>query len=67
MLDGKANFKRLTVDLGLGWEKPLGADFYFYAEGRVWIPASDYPSKHIFINNNAPVAAMVNIGLRLLF
>src|SRR5687768_4265948 len=23
---GKANFKRLTADLGLGWEAPIGAD-----------------------------------------
>ncbi|HEY6062328.1 MAG TPA: hypothetical protein VIV35_01895, partial [Chitinophagaceae bacterium] len=39
---GKANFKRLTADLGLGWEVPLGADIFFYAEGRAWIPTTDY-------------------------
>ena len=65
--EGKANFKRLTADLGLGWEKPIGADFFLYAEGRVWIPASDYPSKYIFVNDNAPLAAMMNVGLRILF
>lgn len=65
--EGKANFKRLTADLGLGWEKPVGADFFLYAEGRVWIPASDYPSKYIFVNDNAPLAAMMNVGLRILF
>ena len=65
--EGKANFKRLTLDLGLGWETPLGADIFFYAEGRAWIPTTDYPSKYIFINNNAPVTGMVNAGIRILF
>lgn len=67
VLSGKANFKRLTVDLGLGWETPIGGDFYFYTEGRVWIPTTDYPSKYIFVNNNAPLTGMFNAGLRLLF
>ena len=65
--NGRANFKRLTADLALGFEKPIGADFFFYSEGRVWIPASDYPSKYLFINNNAPLAVMLNLGLRILF
>ncbi len=64
---GVANFKRLTADLAVGYEKPIGADFYFYAEGKMWIPASDYPSKHIFINDNAPLTAMLAFGLRILF
>ena len=67
VLSGIANFKRLTVDLGLGYEKPIGADFFLYAEGRAWIPASDYPSKYLFVNDKAPLTAMFNIGLRILF
>ena len=64
---GKANFKRLTADLGLGWEVPLGGDVFFYSEGRVWIPTTDYPSKFIFINDNAPLVGMINAGIRILF
>jgi hypothetical protein len=64
---GKGNFKRLTLDLGIGWEIPLGGDFFFYAEGRTWIPTTGYPSKYLFVNNNAPVVGMVNAGLRILF
>ena len=64
---GKANFKRLTADLGLGWEVPLGADIFFYAEGRVWVPTTDYPSKFIFVNDNAPLVGMLNAGVRVLF
>ncbi|MBI5858028.1 MAG: hypothetical protein HZB42_10335 [Sphingobacteriales bacterium] len=64
---GKANFKRLTADLGLGWELPIGDDVYMYAEGRVWIPTTDYPSKYIFVNDNAPLVGMLNAGIRILF
>ena len=64
---GKANFKRLTLDLGLGWEVQLGGDLYFYTEGRVWIPTTDYPSKYIFVNKNAPFVASLNFGIRILF
>ena len=64
---GKANFKRLTLDLGLGWETPLGGDVFFYAEGRAWVPATDYPSKYLFVNNNAPLVGMLNAGIRILF
>lgn len=64
---GKANFKRLTFDLGLGWEIPIGGDVFFYTEGRVWIPASGYPSKYIFINRNAPLVGSLNFGIRIFF
>ncbi len=64
---GRSNFKRLTLDLGLGWETPIGADIFFYSEGRLWVPTTDYPSKHIFVNENAPLVAMVNFGIRILF
>src|SRR4030095_2551272 len=64
---GKANFKRLTLDMGLGWEVPLGGDIFFYNEARLWIPTTDYPSKYIFVNKNAPFVASLNFGIRILF
>ncbi len=67
VLSGKANFKRLTLDLGLGAEVPLSGDLYFYMEARAWVPTTDYPSKYIFVNDNAPVTAMLIGGIRLLF
>jgi hypothetical protein len=67
VLAGTANFKRLTIDLGLGAERPIGGDVYLYAEARLYVPASDYPSRYILINNNAPLAASANIGFRILF
>ena len=67
VLSGKAQFKRLTMDLGVGWEIPIAGDFYFFTEGKVWIPTTDYPSKYIFVNNNAPLVAMLGLGIRILF
>lgn len=67
VISGKANFKRLTLDLGLGCEVPVSGDVYLYAEGRAWVPTSDYPSKYIFVNNNAPLVGMLNAGIRILF
>lgn len=64
---GKANFKRLTIDAGLGVEFPLGADIFLYSEGRMWIPTTDYPSKYIFVNKDAPLIGMFNLGMRVLF
>ena len=66
-LEGTGRFKRLTVDLGLGWEAPLGGDIYLYIEGKTWIPASNYPSDFLLDNKNAPFTAMVCGGLRILF
>ncbi len=65
--DGKGNFKRLTFDLGLGYEYPIGGDFFIYSEGRMWIPATEYPSKYLFVNDKAPFAGMMSLGLRLVF
>jgi hypothetical protein len=64
---GRANFKRLTLDPGLGFEKYLGGDFYIYAEGRVWVPTDGYPSQYIYVNEHAPWTGMLNVGLRILF
>jgi hypothetical protein len=66
-LSGKANYKRLTFDIGAGVEFPLGGDFYIYSEGKVFIPTTDYPSKYLFINDRAPYTGMLSVGLRLLF
>jgi hypothetical protein len=64
---GKAYFKRLTLDLGLGYEVPAGGDVFFYLEGRALIPTTDYPSNYLLINDNAPLMGSFNIGVRILF
>jgi hypothetical protein len=67
VLPGKANFKRLSIDPGIGIEHYLLADIYVYGEARLWIPTTDYPSRYIFVNENAPWVAMLNFGVRVLF
>ena len=63
VLPGKANFKRLTFDLAVGYEKPLGADVYIFMEGRTLVPITNYPSKFIYLNNNAPLTSYIKPGL----
>lgn len=67
VLSGRANFKRLTLDLGLGAEVPIGSDLYFYGEAKALIPTTDYPSRYIFVNEKAPLTASLAAGLRLQF
>jgi hypothetical protein len=67
VLSGKANFKRLTLDLAAGWEMPIGADIFFYTEARAFVPTTDYPSNHLFVNENAPFAAAAVAGIRIIF
>jgi len=67
VLSGKANFKRLTIDGGIGLEHSIGGDMFVYGETRIWIPTTDYPSKFIFVNENAPFTLMFNLGMRVLF
>ena len=63
---GSGAFKRLTFDLGLGTEFPLGTDVFMYTELRTWIPTTDYPSPYLYNNSGKfPSAAAVNLGLRI--
>lgn len=64
---GNANFKRLTLDLAVGWEKPLGGDFHLYTEARVSVPSPGYPSPYLLTNDQAPFTSVICGGLRILF
>ena len=66
-VNGEGHFKRLTLDLGLGYEYPLVYEIFIYAEARVSIPTSEYPSKYLAVNNNAPFPGMLSAGLRMIF
>ncbi len=67
VLQGKDNFNRLTLDLGLGYERPVGGDIYVYAEARAVLPTTDYPTNFLLVNESAPLTAAVNMGFRILF
>jgi hypothetical protein len=67
VMDGQAGFKRLTIDLGLGWEALVSGDIYLYNELKVWIPTTDYPTKFLLANSYAPLIASLHIGIRIYF
>ena len=64
---GVGEFKRLTIDLGLGAEFPLSGNFFLYADTRVWLPASNYASPYLHYNKQVPLPVLINAGLRVLF
>ncbi len=66
-VSGTGHFKRLTFDVGLGWEVPINNELYVYAIGKVWIPTSDYPSKYLLVSDNAPLSGTISVGIRVLF
>ena len=67
VINGSSRFKRLTADLGLGWEIPISGDLIIYNELTAWVPASDYPSKYLVANNKAPMIVSFHLGLRIYF
>jgi hypothetical protein len=67
VINGASRFKRLTADLGAGWEFPISGELILYNELTVWIPASDYPSKYLVANDKAPMIAAFHFGLRIFF
>jgi hypothetical protein len=64
---GSGEFRRLTVDLGIGGEMSLGGDFYVYGDLRTYLPASSYRSPYLHYYKNVPVPLMANLGVRVLF
>lgn len=64
---GANEFKRLTIDLGIGIEYPLGGNFFIYSDARTWIPTTNYSSPYLHNNKNVPLPFIGAIGLRILF
>ena len=67
VLQGKGHFKRLTFDVGLGYEIRVAPEIYFYTEARLLLPTTDYPSDYLFIDEDAPLTGSINAGVRLYF
>lgn len=64
---GNSEFYRLTIDLGVGAEFPIGGNFFLYSDVRTWIPTTDYPSPYLHNNKNVPMPLMISGGMRILF
>ena len=63
----ESRFRRLTFDLGLGAELPLGGNFFGFADVRTWLPASSRPSPYLHNQQDVPLALTASAGLRVLF
>jgi hypothetical protein len=64
---GENKFRRLTFDIGVGAEQPLGGNFFLFAHSRLWLPASSHTSPYLSNQRDVPLAVMVSAGLRILF
>jgi hypothetical protein len=64
---GIGHWKRLSLDLGMGGEYPMGGNFYLYGELQTWIHTSAYPSPWLHHNERVPLPVLLNVGLRILF
>lgn len=64
---GTDDFKRLTIDLGIGTEYPVGGNVFLYGDVRTWIPSSFYPSPLFHNKRNVPFPIIINAGIRILF
>lgn len=63
---GEDRIRKLTFDLGAGAEQPLGGNFFLFADGRIWLPASSNSSPYLTNQRNVPLAFMLSAGLRVL-
>lgn len=64
---GSGVFRRLTFDLGLGTEFPLGGEIFAYVDIRTWIPTTSHPNPLLHDNKNVPRPLIVCTGLRFNF
>lgn len=66
-LAGNGKLDRLTFDLSLGTELPLGGKVFAFAETRTWLPASSTESRYLHNQKNVPLPIIISSGLRVLF
>ena len=64
---GENKIRKLTIDLGFGAEQPLSGNFFVFADGRLWLPASSHTSPFLSNQRNVPLTFMLSAGLRILF
>lgn len=67
VLDGKHRFNRLTLDLGVGFETPVGGDLFLYTEARTLIPLTYFPSPIMANTYYTPLTGVLAVGVRMLF
>lgn len=64
---GGSKIKKLTFDLSIGVEQPLGGNFFAFADVRTWLPASSKTSPYLHDQKKIPLPVVASIGLRILY
>lgn len=64
---GKGQFTRLTIDVGVGYERHIGGDLFLYGEARSHIPITNYPTPYLLVNGYVPLNISAFVGIRMLF
>ncbi len=67
VLPGRGRFGRLTLDLGLGIEVPMGGDLFIFSETKSFIPISTYPSAYLLDPGYTPLTLNMGLGVRVIF
>ena len=67
VMQGEGSFRKLTFDVGLGGEVPIGGNFFVFADGRTWLPASSKTVPYLHNQKNVPLPFMLSAGMRILF
>lgn len=67
VLAGRSKYNRLTLDLGVGVEAPVGGDFFIYGECKSYIPVSTFPNRYLLNDKYTPFPVLLTIGVRVLF
>lgn len=66
-LAGTQSVNRLSFDVGLGIEKPIMGNFFWYAEAKTWIHKGAFRSPLLARQNEKITPVMIGGGLRILF
>lgn len=65
-VQGSGSFNKLTLDLGVGAERPLGGQMFLYLDLRTALPLSHFQSPFLHTDAAFPKAFSLSFGLRLL-
>lgn len=64
---GAHHFRKLTADLAIGMEIPIGGDFSVTGDLRVMLPASSTATNYTHYDEKVPLTVFANLGIRILF
>ena len=65
VITGEVSLKKLTFDISFCLEVPIGGNFFVFADGRGWLPASSGTSPYLHNQKNVPLSVILSLGLRM--